>query len=100
MIVVVPPALSDLTRPCGSTLTSVGSPTAKASVVPVTAFANSSSSTYEIRAVSPTERNRKNLGVVTRVAGGPAVAVTDTVAAVDTPVAFATSSWSPSSYRG
>ena len=91
VIVVMPPGRSALTRPCGSTLTSVGSPMAKVSVAPVTAFANASSSTYVIRAVSPTEKKRMNLGVVTSVTSGPAVAVTVAVAAAETPVAFATS---------
>src|SRR5215203_4016074 len=40
VIVDEPPERSALTSPCGSMLTSDGSPTAKASVAPVTAFAN------------------------------------------------------------
>ena len=45
VIVEEPPARSALTRPCGSMLTSVGSPTVNDSGAPVTAFANSSSTT-------------------------------------------------------
>jgi hypothetical protein len=45
VIVETPPARNALTRPCASMLTSVGSATVNERVAPVTAFANSSSST-------------------------------------------------------